>query len=262
MPPLDLHADEVHVFYRHTCYLDASLLRRLQQCLTPEESEQISRQRRGQDRRDRVVARAVLRRLLAAIAQVDPRAWQFDSGSNGRPEIAAPQAWRNIRFNVSHTAGLVAWAFCWNRDVGIDVESVVHAPALHELSDSFTWQEYARLAQTPEGDRAREIIRTWTLKEAFTKALGFGLGAPFGSFSISRGTGSDFHLSCSRDLEYSPESWRFLSRACGNNFVLSIAVREGGFRSCRFVIHDDFDSEQWPGELPLAVSEKLPSHVQ
>jgi len=112
-----------------------------------------------------------------------------------------------------------------------------------------TRQEYERLAKTPESGRGRDLIRAWTLKEAFTKALGLGLGAPFGSFSIVRGAGDDFHLACSRDIECSPASWRFLSRACGDNFVLSTAVREGGSRCCRFVIHDDFDSRQGFDEL-------------
>ncbi|MEU0602883.1 4'-phosphopantetheinyl transferase superfamily protein [Streptomyces sp. NPDC006393] len=82
--------------------------------------------------------------------------------------------------SLSHSGDWAAVAVVEAARVGIDVEvnSLRSPSALHAVSRRFHPEEQAALAGLGTPRRTRDILRLWTLKEAYAKALGTGL-SPF-----------------------------------------------------------------------------------
>ena len=67
------------------------------------------------------MAHALARLTLSRYAPVPPEAWSFSLGEHGRPEIEGPSDAGRLRFNLSHTRGMVACAVVRELDIGVDV---------------------------------------------------------------------------------------------------------------------------------------------
>lgn len=77
----------------------------------------------------------------------------------------------------------------------------------------------------PHSEQAMGFLRVWTLKEAFIKATGRGLGQPLQDFSFDfdplRVTFRDRALGDSR-------AWHFEQRLVGDEHLLALAWRDAG----------------------------------
>jgi 4'-phosphopantetheinyl transferase len=130
-----------------------------------------------EDRRDYVLAHALLRALLARCGGVPPAGWQLSADARGKPFVAAPAC--DLRFSLSHTRGCVAAVVSRGVDVGIDVESLARGARGSEIADRyFAPIENERLRASDDRRRAITFTELWTLKEATLKALGVGLALP------------------------------------------------------------------------------------
>ena len=77
------------------------------------------------DRRAFLMTRALVRTTLSRYAPVAPADWRFITNAHGRPEILdRPAGVPDLRFNISHTDGLIACAVTIGREVGVDVEHI------------------------------------------------------------------------------------------------------------------------------------------
>jgi 4'-phosphopantetheinyl transferase len=124
--------------------------------------------------RQRSVARAGLRLLLGSYLGIDPRDVEIARGIGGRPELAAAH---DLSFNLSHTAGLAVFAIGRGRAVGVDVEALDRrAPSSGLIERALNPREAGRVMRGSAGERTREFLGYWTVKEAYAKALGVGLG--------------------------------------------------------------------------------------
>lgn len=145
--------------------------------------------RHPKDRATYLWAHALLRGLLAARYGKPAEWWQFRRRPGQRPEITSLPDGKPLSFSLTHTSGLVAAAVCEDSPVGIDAERRAR-PALVGEGDMATTvctpDEQARLAQTKtQGEEWRRIFYNfWVRKEAVAKALGLGLGLPFGSLDV------------------------------------------------------------------------------
>ncbi|MGC2997819.1 4'-phosphopantetheinyl transferase family protein [Streptomyces sp. G35A] len=78
----------------------------------------------------------------------------------------------------------------------------------------------ARPASAAPRAREHELLRLWTLKEAYSKALGQGLRLGFGDFSLSGGgTG----LLAPDDTAARPGAWTFTTHRVLGSHLLSVA---------------------------------------
>lgn len=215
--------EEVIVRCRETAGLSAADHARHLGLLCPEERERARRFVVEADRVAFAAAHALLRETLSAVAAVDPRDWVFIAGARGKPAITGPQAALDIRFNLTHTRGLVACAVCRGVDVGIDVEPVDRPGQPLELATRyFSLAEVRELGAQAAGDRPARFIELWTLKEAFIKAKGEGLAHPLDTFGFALRGESDIHFAPPPGEE--EDDWIFgLYRA--ERFRLAVAVR-------------------------------------
>jgi 4'-phosphopantetheinyl transferase len=192
-------------------FVDAQVLSRLKSVLSEDERQQCTRFHFADDRLRHLVTRALVRTVLSRHAAVDPLDWVFTANSFGRPEIAHPPPdARTLRFNVSHTRGLIALAVTRGREVGIDVENLREREVSLGIADRFfSPEEAAELARLPASGRQDRFFEYWTLKESYIKARGMGLSLPLDKFSFRFPKEGGARLSIDPELGDDANRWNF-----------------------------------------------------
>lgn len=197
--------------------------------LTPEEHAREARFFRGVDRERFVIARAVARLQLSRFGRLAPGDWRFEMNGHGRPEVSnAPPDAPPLRFNISHTNGLVAVAIAGDREVGVDVEWVNRGLTHDVASRFFAPREVADLRSLPAEDQPRAFFDYWTLKEAYIKARGLGLALPLHHFAFVLSPPALPSITFDAALPDDPGSWQFLQGWPTPDHRLGLAVRRTG----------------------------------
>ncbi|CAN5456682.1 hypothetical protein BH10PSE12_BH10PSE12_29840 [soil metagenome] len=132
--------------------------------------------------------------------------------------------------SLSHADGLAACAYGFVSAIGVDVErmdggAVDQTVVARILADTERpWFERG----DPMAQRAM-FVRLWTLKEAFSKAVGLGLALDFRDigFALDQVADRVALIHCPASLG-PPESWRFAERALGRSHRLAVAYRQNG----------------------------------
>ncbi len=177
----------------------------------------------ARDRDAYVAAHALTRALLSLHAPCAPAAWRFTANRHGRPEVIAQGPTPPLRFNLSHTRGLVAVAVTLERDIGVDVEQV-NPPrlTLALAARTFAPAEVAFLRRLPRADLPEALYAFWTLKEAYIKAVGRGLSLPLDSFAF---TLAPLRIAFSDPTADDPAAWHFARLRPTAAHRLALAVR-------------------------------------
>ena len=153
------------------------------------------------DRHSFLVSHGLVRFALSRHADVAPGAWRFQTNRFGRPEIADPAHANRLRFNLSHTIGLIAVAVARGRDVGVDVENTTRELPIEAAEKILSSVEIDQVRSLPEPQRRQRLFVLWTLKEAYAKGRGLGLSLPLREFSFrvdDPATGDGIELRCRR----------------------------------------------------------------
>lgn len=122
-----------------------------------------------------VRARGFLRQRLGTCLGQNPERVAIDELPGGKPVVRDV----GVRFNLSHSAGVLAVVLTNGPDVGIDVEVDGHdrmlGSDLPDLADAcLTQSERIALFSTPPADRTHRFLTYWTAKEARMKLNGEG----------------------------------------------------------------------------------------
>ncbi len=156
--------------------------------LNREERARLDRFRFERDADSYASAHALTRLALSARdGTVDPAAWRFRDAEFGKPEISPeipPKA--DLRFNLSHTSGLVATATLIGAEVGVDVEAVGTRAVAEELRERvLSPLESQELDSIPGACQAMRFFGIWSVKESYIKARGLGLRLPLKEISFA-----------------------------------------------------------------------------
>jgi len=171
--------------YDSNAAVSKAVLDELAAPLSDDERERAARFGHAGARRDFVTGRFLLRHALTRHCPTClPKDWQFVIGPYGKPALADDSP--ALQFNLSHTKGLLACAITEAGAVGIDVETLERKSDLEKLARRFfSPLESKALLALPVEQRRERFFRIWTLKEAYIKARGGGLGISLGSFSYT-----------------------------------------------------------------------------
>lgn len=162
-----------------------SKLDELAQCLTADEMVVARRYVFAQHRDRFIVARANLRRILAAYLSQQPRELRFCYGPYGKPELMAPELAHKIAFNLSHSGNWALVAIAAGFRVGIDIEQVrPDLATLQAIEQQFSPRERSVIAGVPAEWRTAALFKGWTSKEAYIKGLGGGLSVRLAEFDV------------------------------------------------------------------------------
>lgn len=189
--------------------------------LADDEVAHLSRLVRPASRRQFRASRTLLRQALSRYADRAPGEWRFEREPLGRPRIVdAPDG---LDFNVAHTQDLVVVAISRHRRVGVDVERTPATADLHTVrAKILTDRELRELDALPRTEALSRLLRTWVLKEAYTKALGVGLQRGFGTFGVELGDPPRL-----RDPR-ADRPWQLVERQLGEHCVaLAFPERDG-----------------------------------
>jgi 4'-phosphopantetheinyl transferase len=210
--------------------------------LTDDERERAGRFAQADDCTRFVIGRALARTMLSRYAGLSPRDWPIVVDDHGRPELSTlPAGVPDLRFNLSHTPGLIACAVTVGREVGVDVEFIGRRLMHDNIPERFfSTREVADLRALPAAEQAVVFFDYWTLKESYIKARGLGLALPLGQFTFIRGAGAPPRIEFAPELADDPASWQFAQYWPTTEHRMAVAVRRRG------------------RDLPIVVAEVIP----
>ncbi|OPG09821.1 phosphopantetheinyl transferase [Streptomyces sp. GKU 895] len=173
-------------------------------------------------------SRRLLKRAAAAALSVHPADLELSYGPTGRPFV---RGFDQIDISLSHTADLLLVGLTTRGLIGVDAE-----PASRQLyrrglrRHTCTPQESRDLEQLPEEDRDGALLRLWTLKEAYSKAIGQGMAFRFTEFGFGP-AGEPVRVNRPDGRAGTGAEWSFSTYAVdagGAAFVVSAAVHDPG----------------------------------
>jgi 4'-phosphopantetheinyl transferase len=177
-------ATPVTAYYALLPESSPALLAALTPLLDDNERRRAERFRFERDRLIFAAAHALLRTCLDWT--IGPWHGGFRVDAHGKPELDPPVGMPPLRFNLTHTRGLVACALAHGFDIGVDAEHIHRRTEIAAIAEEhFSAAELAQLETPDEATRAERFYRIWTLKEAIVKAIGHGLSLPLKTFAFT-----------------------------------------------------------------------------
>lgn len=185
-PTPRLAPGEVRAWYASTALCgDAGLVARALAWLSDVERARFTRFRHDVDRHMFLLGRVMARAIVGAHTGWAPAAWPWREGPHGRPEIA--RADTTLRFNIAHSAGLVACAVTDAAEVGVDLEDLDRRETEATIVPRYCApSEVADIAAAGQ-DWHQRFLHYWTLKEAYLKARGLGISVPLAEIAFTLG---------------------------------------------------------------------------
>ncbi|MFH8494300.1 4'-phosphopantetheinyl transferase family protein [Streptomyces coeruleorubidus] len=171
-------------------------------------------------------SRVLLKFAAAAALDVPPPAVELGYTHTGRPYL---RGYDGVHISLSHTDELLVVGLATGGVIGVDAERAdrrLYGPGLGR--HMCTPHEVERIEAMPEEERNPALVRLWTLKEAYSKAIGLGMQFRFTDFGFRPdGTPSDV---LQPDGEPGSEGeWTFRTYEVGADYVVSVAVSDAGF---------------------------------
>ena len=201
-----------------------------------------------------VLSRFMLRDILSRYVPATPaHAWQFETGSHGKPAVVGPVS--APCFNVSHTCDRIVMLVA-DSPGGVDIEAWDREGRLNDVADRFfAPSESAAVRGLQTGAARRRFLETWTLKEAFVKALGRGL-----SFKLLKQFWFDFDtpLAAIAPGTDVPATWQFWHLEPDPGYLLGAAIPDAGPRQLKLWRYR-FGAEPRAGEPRVTRSFSLPA---
>jgi phosphopantetheinyl transferase len=147
--------------------------------LTEDDWASLARLQDPSARYSAIAAKVLLRLGLSRAVdyRIAPSDWQFGRSASDKPILV--NTLTNINFSVSHVDEFVAVAVSPIFNVGIDIESVDRNVSEGVIDEFYHVDEQRSVRGLPPPQRTRELIRLWTLKEAYSKMIGLGHSLDF-----------------------------------------------------------------------------------
>jgi 4'-phosphopantetheinyl transferase len=182
---LNIKKNEIHLWQVNPDNItEPELLNQYKTLLSADETIKQQRYKFSHDRHDALITRAFVRDLLSYYADIAPNDWRFDKGEKDKPEIVNPPL--PLRFNISHTKGLIICAVTLEDDIGCDVENTTRSNDLLAIANRyFSAIETKELFSLTKEQQQHRFFDYWTLKESYIKAWGLGLAIPLKDFSFN-----------------------------------------------------------------------------
>lgn len=132
-----------------------------------------------------IAVRSLLRQALAFTVGSEMQNADANIRLNefGKPEFASPSG--SLSFSITHAGAFSVVAISTAGIVGVDAEKVEQARLKYLPFDCLSPNEQRHLRAQSQNRRHLDFFKFWTLKEAYTKALGLGFSAEFDRIEIN-----------------------------------------------------------------------------
>jgi len=233
---------QISVWYADSTQLSKGEEKRLIALLSPPEKQRYHDIKLPRRRNEFLLGRAMVREQLCSRYGQQAQSWQIKPNDNGKPEITAGPIRPN--FSISHSKGIVVCTIAERGPLGIDVEYIDPKRDLNTIAtEIFNATEQQWFNQKNRPLKRRRFYQLWTLKEAWAKATGVGIGA------ILRG--ADLMQTGAPPQGFSEETSAFF---CSDNSGEIL-----NYWLCHFILSKDFvcgialhrNSEEQPPKLTI-----------
>ncbi|HEV3170700.1 MAG TPA: 4'-phosphopantetheinyl transferase superfamily protein [Actinocrinis sp.] len=171
-------------------------------------------------------SRVLLKYAAAAVLKVPAHAIELCYGPTGRPYLRGYDA---VDISLSHTDELLLIGVTTRGVIGVDAERADRLMYQRGLGKHVCTPHEARmLEELPPEDRNDKLIRIWTLKEAYSKAIGQGMQFRFTDFGFAGASGRATLFRPDGE-EGTGAEWEFRTYTIGGEYVVSAAVGDRGF---------------------------------
>ncbi len=170
-------------------------------------------------------SRVLLKFAAAAVLEVPAHVVELTYGPTGRPYLRGYDA---VDISLSHTDDLLLVGMTTRGVIGVDAERAdrrLYGPGLGK--HLCTPHELELLEQFPENERNDSLVRLWTLKEAYSKAIGQGMQFRFTDFGF--GSGAPQSVNMPDGQRGTGSEWTFRTYDVDGDYVVSAAVGDRGF---------------------------------
>ena len=224
---MDLKPGEIHLWFTFPDEIDdGDLLSDYKRLMTPEENKRHGRFRFQRHRHQYLITRALARTMLSRYTGIHSAGLQFLKNRYGKPELVLSKENPPVRFNLSHTQGLIACAVVLESDIGVDTEDMKRRNVSLGIADRFFSEKEAHdLQELPEEKRRDRLYDYWTLKESYIKARGKGLSISLGQFTFRISDDEPLKISFDPRLKDHSEHWRFWLLKPTDRHKAAISVR-------------------------------------
>lgn len=203
----------------------------LRQSLSPDEWERANKFVFERDRRNFIVARGILREVLASYLDCQPKDIRFQYESYGKPKVRFIKTSSQLEFNLSHSSGLLVLAIASGRQVGVDIERIRPLQNLEQVAaNSFSDYEWNVLSTLAPEEKLPGFFRCWTRKEAYLKARGDGLSIPLKSFDMSLAADNPIGMLSNRLDPNEVSRWSFYTFSPEKEFIGALALEGQGVK--------------------------------
>lgn len=221
-PTVPVEPGAVHV-YSGPLNPQSEEIEELTSVLSDEEKQRASRFYFEKNRNEFILCRGGLRIFLASYLNIPAPQILFAYTNHKKPYLLDPAL--KLKFNISHTSGLGAFTFVWNRAIGVDVEAEKQNFKVEEIAERFfSLKEREALHEYPPNQRAAAFYRCWTRKEAYIKARGEGLSHPLAQFDVSLDEKPEQTLLATRPDQAEAGRWILEPFAVPKGFAGAVAV--------------------------------------
>lgn len=171
----------LHCYYmRLNCDCSKEQSQAFYRWLPAKRKERIDRMKNRELARRKILSWAFLQSVICEETGIVPEMQRYGCCESGRPYLVYPEG---LDFNLSDSGEYVVVALGDCR-VGVDVEHR-RRDGLDIARRCFCRKEYEDvIAAMDEGEQVRRFLAYWTMKEAYVKYEGSGLGIPLSSFWI------------------------------------------------------------------------------
>jgi 4'-phosphopantetheinyl transferase len=222
---ISLSKIEVHV-WRMWLEEKSSLFTNHKDMLSPDELKVANKFFFDRDRNRYIIGRGTLRSILARYLSKHPQDISIVQGQHGKP--ALEDNLQQIEFNLSHSHDLALYAFTIGHRIGIDVEHILPINDFENTARSFlSSNELEALYQLPSELRLQAFYSAWTCKEAFSKALGVGIGFDLGKFEIKVSPDEEPTIMEIPDTIANGSDWHLLKLQPAPNYAAALAIDYG-----------------------------------
>lgn len=171
-------------------------------------------------------SRVLLKFAAAAALGAPPQSVELGYGLTGRPFL---RGYDGVHISLSHTDDLLLVGLAAGGVIGVDAEPgdrVLYGPGLGR--HVCTPYEVERIEAMPAAERNPAVLRLWTLKEAYTKAMGLGMLFRFTDFGFSPDRAPTEVLRPD-GVPCTVGAWAFHTLSIGDRYTLAVAVGDAGF---------------------------------
>lgn len=182
---LQITSDNYKLGILNTDSLDEKSLETAFEAMSDERKKETLDLKPENKRSQKIAADMLCRQMIAEAEGIDPAGIIIKKSKDGKPYTENSA----YKFSISHCGNLVVCAVSKN-EIGVDIEKIRNVRL--KIAEKFACEnEIAYI-----GEKLERFFEVWTLKEAFFKCKGTGLGADIKSVSFDI---KDNTISCSEN---------------------------------------------------------------